>query len=811
MGLLGQVKKWFAAGEETPAVSTKEIREEIASSADDFLLAYTTNVVLSADAFLAEIAGKVQTSTGETMADWENLYRKMRRTDPKVKSLFTTRMNGALVRPWTIIPVDESDEAVWTAELVRAALGEIGSLEGETDGFAADLRELASGIATGYAVSEVMWGEREVTLPSLRSATRKTIWAPVAIRKRRLGRFDFDVEGNLKYQKSAGMWVDTPARKFLVVSHDAENECPRGTAEVGEIFWWWYFCHLGVKWWMIALEKFGMPTVIGKYPPGTKEAEQQKLLLAAKRFQSEFGVVIPENVKLELLEAVRAGGNQDSYYLFQERAHTIMSEAILGQSLATGQGTTGTGSYAQAQVHEVVREDYAENDRRELAECVQPLVRWVVDLNVGVDTPAPRFGWEDDGEDIEARLKIDQGLHGMGLALSKREMYDAYGRSEPEDDEDALEGGGGLPVWGEGVKVEGLKGQRDQRDERDISGKREMGIGRSVEREGKRKGRELERLTVRAIEEGTRIFGELADYVRERGAQFERDGLTLGDLYDDMGDLAKTGMMDEPLRDALEMGKLNGWLLAAAHVQRWANEEGEKKTEGIHRGDAEARRGEAEEEKRLFAGLADIELLPPDEAIEWYTSLVPMTKDELERVAVEARSAAVTVSGVEDKAAIAAIQEKIGEYLREGKTLAEWQKEYPALRDALGLSAEKPWRAETLFRTDVARAYGAGRVRALRDPEIKNAFPAYQRVAVMDDRTRPEHAAMHGVTLPADDAFWMSHTPPDDYNCRCDLVPLTQGYMDEKGIEYTESVRLGEDEIDPHEIPSNPQWRGLGF
>ncbi len=38
---------------------------------------------------------------------------------------------------------------------------------------------------------------------------------------------------------------------------------------------------------------------------------------------------------------------------------------------------------------------------------------------------------------------------------------------------------------------------------------------------------------------------------------------------------------------------------------------------------------------------------------------------------------------------------------------------------------------------------------------------------VGDDRVRPEHAAMHGITLPPSDPFWASYYPPNGWNCRC--------------------------------------------
>lgn len=41
-----------------------------------------------------------------------------------------------------------------------------------------------------------------------------------------------------------------------------------------------------------------------------------------------------------------------------------------------------------------------------------------------------------------------------------------------------------------------------------------------------------------------------------------------------------------------------------------------------------------------------------------------------------------------------------------------------------------------------------------------------------DDRVRPEHAAMEGITLPIDDPFWEAYFPPNGWNCRCTVVQV---------------------------------------
>ena len=41
-----------------------------------------------------------------------------------------------------------------------------------------------------------------------------------------------------------------------------------------------------------------------------------------------------------------------------------------------------------------------------------------------------------------------------------------------------------------------------------------------------------------------------------------------------------------------------------------------------------------------------------------------------------------------------------------------------------------------------------------------------------DGAVRPEHAALHNVTLPASDSFWDTYYPPNGWNCRCTVVQV---------------------------------------
>lgn len=91
-----------------------------------------------------------------------------------------------------------------------------------------------------------------------------------------------------------------------------------------------------------------------------------------------------------------------------------------------------------------------------------------------------------------------------------------------------------------------------------------------------------------------------------------------------------------------------------------------------------------------------------------------------------------------------------------------------------------PWRLKTIYRTNMATAYNAGRWKQ----QLANtdSRPYLMYVAVMDSRTRPSHAAMNGRVFRVDDPIWNTHYPPCAFNCRCRVRALTAEQVKRRGI-----------------------------
>lgn len=78
-------------------------------------------------------------------------------------------------------------------------------------------------------------------------------------------------------------------------------------------------------------------------------------------------------------------------------------------------------------------------------------------------------------------------------------------------------------------------------------------------------------------------------------------------------------------------------------------------------------------------------------------------------------------------------------------------------------------RINLILQQNARMAWAVGRREVSEHPAVRERWPNYRYIARMDGRERPEHAALHGLVLSKDDPFWATHTPPWDYNCRCDI------------------------------------------
>ncbi len=83
-----------------------------------------------------------------------------------------------------------------------------------------------------------------------------------------------------------------------------------------------------------------------------------------------------------------------------------------------------------------------------------------------------------------------------------------------------------------------------------------------------------------------------------------------------------------------------------------------------------------------------------------------------------------------------------------------------------GTRKGEAWRMKTIYRTNMATSYHAGRLAQLRAAGFK--YWVYRHGGSREPREH--HLALDGLILPADHEFWLYWYPPNDWGCSCYVV-----------------------------------------
>jgi SPP1 gp7 family putative phage head morphogenesis protein len=183
---------------------------------------------------------------------------------------------------------------------------------------------------------------------------------------------------------------------------------------------------------------------------------------------------------------------------------------------------------------------------------------------------------------------------------------------------------------------------------------------------------------------------------------------------------------------------------------------------------------------------SDADPVKPEKAIDYFKSRLDLPDDVAEALDAESKAKAFWISGIADVDILTDVHDALNEALEKGTTYDDFLGEVgDKLEEAWGGDVANPgWRVETLFRTNLQKAYSAGRWKE--HQEVIEEFP-YAIFDTVDDARRSEICEaiddeLKGQALPADDPFWSTHTPPCHFSCRSQIIPLTEEQAEEVGI-----------------------------
>ncbi|MEY4531312.1 MAG: hypothetical protein RLZZ156_2033, partial [Deinococcota bacterium] len=169
------------------------------------------------------------------------------------------------------------------------------------------------------------------------------------------------------------------------------------------------------------------------------------------------------------------------------------------------------------------------------------------------------------------------------------------------------------------------------------------------------------------------------------------------------------------------------------------------------------------------------------EALDWFRAKVPMPDAQYQALSAANRRKAFTVTGVAQLDLVHDVWKEIETALESGMTLEDFKRNVGA-RLAREWGGANGFRVETIFRTNMQLAYGAGRYAQMTDPDVLETRPYWMYDSVLDERTSSLCRSLDGTVKRHDDPWWDKHIPPLHHRCRSAVRTMTENQATTRGI-----------------------------
>ncbi|MBQ7538611.1 MAG: DUF935 family protein [Treponema sp.] len=219
-------------------------------------------------------------------------------------------------------------------------------------------------------------------------------------------------------------------RKFIVHRNDDGSLSQWGRPALRSAYGFWKFKQMGVKFWAMAAEIVGAPTILALFDARNEtEAKERAKTLTEIMSDWKSG----SNGSLGNVRDVKVISSQiNDFKTIVEICDTEIAYALTCQSLAVNEGQYGTR--AQGTLHEATYDETIKGDAYLLQQTDQQLVNAFVELNFPGEA-APQY--DIDSTDF-ASWEIIRDAIDRGVPVSLKALYNKVHLPKPTDEKDSF-------------------------------------------------------------------------------------------------------------------------------------------------------------------------------------------------------------------------------------------------------------------------------------------------------------------------------------------------------------------------------------
>ena len=700
------------------------------------------------------------------------IYAKMR-LDEQVKAVCVFKRDAIISRGWTLEYSPDSDLPPEEQEERKSVIKKL--IDRMDGSFIDALNVISTGREYGFSLTEKVYQTIDI---------KGTAWTGL---KKLVGRdpttFEFETDnyGELIrcVQTASGTRIELDLAKFIYYVHSPEFDVYYGRSDLREAYRSWYIKDQTINFWAMHLERFGAGFMLGKATgdmaprPGT--AAYTALQNAMANARNGAAVIAPQDVDIQ----IQYPSTTDAY----ERACTwhdlAIARSLLVPNLLGVSHAGQTGSFAQSQTQlEAFAWTISADKNRIEAVLTDQLIRDLVTRNWGDDEyPVFRFNpvsneqlrwmvntWSQligagaviPTEEDEARLRVvlemparseeSVRLQPVPSAAAPAPVVEEV---EPEEVEEVepqeVEAPAPQPTRAVGVAMSCLPvaafNRAEQRVNFEVIDRRQSFLSENLTRD-------MAEVTARAA---ARLMGN----DEQLGTLTDSDPTDIGGL--DMSGVEK-GRLKTLATKALNASWRVGQQMAIEEIAKT----GRVKKPRVMMADLRENAAQFFEANgfRMAGNLS--------EGVRSVIQQELLSSVKFGRSPAQTREAIwlrLTTKGFTTREAVRTAETSAG-----------------VLRALDALWADDPDKAtaylDTLARTNLFEAMNEARYAEYTDPELSDFVLALRYSAILDSRTTEICTALHDRVYKADNPVWDDIRPPNHYNCRSVLVPITEIDLD---------------------------------
>uniref|UniRef100_A0A6M3JDL6 Portal protein n=1 Tax=viral metagenome TaxID=1070528 RepID=A0A6M3JDL6_9ZZZZ len=315
-----------------------------------------------------------------------SVYKEMLK-DAEVRVGFNFIRNCILSRNWKVSYPEKSSnkDNSKILEFIRFAFGNID----ENSQFEKSIGKLLYAIPYGFSVIEIVWKiikegkfSGKIGIKKLKDLDPENIF------------FETSKYGDIeKIVQKIGddKDISIPLEKAIVYTLDKEFGNHYGVSRLRSIYKNWFIKKVVIKFWNIALERFGMPILVGTVP---SKNDLDKMLTLLDNVQTRSSVAKTEGWTVEALETgVGRSAGGDYKNALEYHNSQILRGLLVPPLLISGIG--GSGSYALSNTQFGLFQTMLKSIEIDLGNIVESkIIKPLVIYNYGIQDIYPQFVFE---------------------------------------------------------------------------------------------------------------------------------------------------------------------------------------------------------------------------------------------------------------------------------------------------------------------------------------------------------------------------------------------------------------------------------